>query len=81
MKINVEDEELDKLRDELKVPFSCYGCGKLMYNWDTQYFYRYGVCAHCTISHIEDRELDSELLRDRKKLLNYVKEQILKKTT
>lgn len=77
-KETIKDKEFQVLRDEYKIPFSCYACNKLMMNWDDKFFFRYGVCANCTINYIEGRELEESLLKDRKKLLIYVKNAIEK---
>lgn len=73
-----EEKISQELRDEYKVPFTCPACGLLMYNWDTKYFYRYGVCSNCSINYIEDRELSEALIKNRPGLLEYVKNSILK---
>lgn len=76
----MSDEKISQeLRDQYKVPFSCPGCGTLMYNWDTKYFYRYSVCADCTIEYIEDRQLPEDLVKDRASLLSYVKTKVFEK--
>lgn len=75
----IHDQGWEELRDTYKIPFGCHACGKLMYNWDKQFFYRYGVCADCTVDFVEDRDLPAELLRDRKQLLDYVKKSIEEK--
>ncbi len=77
----MSDEKISQeLRDQYKVPFSCYACGCLMYNWDNSAFYKYGVCSDCSINYIEDRELPENLFRDRVALLEYVKTKISEKT-
>lgn len=82
MKKLIDDKEereykfTQEQRDEFKVPFACHACNTLMYNWDRRWFYRRGVCASCSINYIEDRDLPEELLKNRPKLLEYVKEKI-----
>lgn len=77
-KIIERDREFQDLRDEFKIPFACYGCNKLMENWDDKYFFKYKVCSKCAINYIEDRDLDPELLKDRNRVLDHVKEMIKK---
>lgn len=73
------DEEITSLRDEFKVPMGCYACGKLMENWDTNFFYRHGTCSECYINYIEERNLPEDLLKDRKKLVEHIKVKIEEK--
>ena len=72
-------DELQKIRDEYKIPFGCHACGKLMYNFDNKPFYRHGVCQECFINWIDERDLPEELLKNRADLLAYVKEKIEQK--
>lgn len=75
----LRDPEVQQIRDQYKVPIACPACNKLMYNWDTKFFYRHGVCADCTVDYIEDRTIDPEIYNNRSKLLLYVKEMIEEK--
>lgn len=75
----IRDEETDILRNEFKVPMGCYACGKLMENWDTNFFYRHGTCSECYINYIEGRNLNEELLINRKELINHIKSKIEEK--
>ena len=68
-----KDPEMDELRNEFKVPWTCPACNQLMMNWDDKFWYQKGVCCDCTINFVEGRKLDPALLKDRKALLEYVK--------
>lgn len=72
-------DEMQSIRDMYKMPFACYACNKLMYNFDNKPFFRYGVCQECFISWIDGRDLSEDLLRDRAGLLAYIKEKIEEK--
>lgn len=72
--IVVFDSEMQELRDEYMMPFSCAVCGKMMENWDTSSFYKYGCCANCDVEFIADRTINSDLLNSRSKMKNYLKE-------
>jgi hypothetical protein len=72
-KVITRDEETEKLRNEFKIPMGCYACGKLMENWDSNFFYRHGTCSECYINYIEGRDLSKELLEDRSELIKYIK--------
>ena len=80
----MKDEEREvkidqKERSRNIVPWACHACGFLMYNWDKTPFYRYGVCSDCSINYVEDRDLPENLIRDRDKLIEYVKEKVAEK--
>jgi hypothetical protein len=66
------DEEFQEYRDMYKVPFVCPACNGIMYNIDTSAFHKFGICKDCEMSWIFERNLDSNLLRDRKKLLKHI---------
>lgn len=74
-----EKDEIQNWRDQYKVPLACYACNKLMYNFDNKPFYRYGCCQECFINWIDERDLDENLLKDRARLLAYLKEKIEEK--
>ena len=75
-----EMEEFQKIRDKYKIPFSCPACDKLMMNYDDRRFYQYGICNNCYICFIADRDFNKDFLRDRDKILNYIKQKIANKT-
>ncbi len=75
----LKDPDFQDLRDLYKVPLGCPACNKLMYNWDTKFFYRHGVCADCTVDYIEDRDVPEAVKNHRKALLQFVKDGIEEK--
>lgn len=73
------NKEYEETRRRYRMPLSCPACGSLFYNWDKQFYYKYGVCADCSIDYIEDRDLPHDLIRDWDRLLAYVKQKISEK--
>lgn len=64
-------------KQEARVPIACPACGKFLYNIDTQYIYKKGVCADCYVTWIEDRDLSH--LKSNKDYINYCKDKIEEK--
>ena len=74
-----KDKMFEEIRDLYKVPFACYGCGLLMENWDTKWFYKNGVCSKCSIEFIEDRDWPEDFRKDRNNVISHVKEALATK--
>lgn len=72
----IRDEEIADLRQQYKVPYKCPACIQLIDNWDTKYWYLYGVCSNCFINYLDGRNLSDEIMRSQLKAQAYVIEQI-----
>ena len=56
--------KVQKSNDDLKfyaTPAFCPVCTNMMYNIDTRWFTKWGVCLNCAISYLEDRKLPDNL--------------------
>lgn len=64
-------------KQELRVPLACKACGTLLFNWDTQFIHRFGVCANCNVDWIEGRDLSH--LKSNEDRVEYCKSKIEEK--
>lgn len=71
----IEDDE--KKND--RVPLSCPACNSLLYNWDSSYYNKWGVCCNCYIVNIESNSSFPNFGNDNKARAQFIKENLAKK--
>lgn len=66
----IEDQDIAKERQ----PLACPACNSILYNWDSSYFNKWGVCCNCFIDYIETNSNFPNFGNDNRKRAEYIKE-------